>query len=365
MVGPLARLCFLNPYDFHWTPPAPRSTFRPTMKFSHIPSTFCAALIALHASVFAGGEDWTSDYAGAVKQAAESKKDLLIDFTGSDWCGWCIKLNEEVFSKDLFKEGVKDSLVLVKLDFPKDETKLTEAVKAQNKELHEKFAVQGFPSIFLADYEGRPYGLVNFEQGGAEEFLENLKELRKNKTKRDESFAAAEKLEGVAKASALVTALDAMGLEEPAIANFYGPVIEQIKAADPKDETGYRKRAEIKKRLMDFQNELQELAAKQDMDGALALVDKTLKAGGFDEESTLQIMMTRAVIFAQQEKFDDALKVVDEAKAFAPENPMIADIDQFRERLEEGKKSAAGASEEAPKEENKEENKEEAPEAKE
>jgi thioredoxin-related protein len=335
------------------------------MKFIHIPSTLCAALIALQASVFAGGEGWTSDYAGAKKQAAESNKDLLIDFTGSDWCGWCIKLNDEVFKKEPFKEGVKDSFVLVELDFPKDESKLTDAIKSQNKDLKEKYAVEGFPSIILTDADGRPYASTGYEEGGPEKYVEHLNELRKGKAKRDEAFAAAEKLEGVAKAKALVTALDEIGLEEAAIANFYGPVLEQIKAADPKDETGYGKRAEAKKRVMEFQNELQELAAKQDMDGALALVDKTLKSGGFDEEATLQLMMTRAVIFAQQEKFDEALKAVDEAKAFAPENPMIPGIDQFRERLEDGKKQAAGTPEEAPEEEAKEDTKEENPEAKE
>jgi thioredoxin-related protein len=265
MAGPLARLCVLNAHDFHWTPPRPRFTFRTTMKFIHIPSTFCAALIALHASVFAGGEGWTSDYAGAKKQAVQSKKDLLIDFTGSDWCGWCIKLNDEVFKKDPFKAGVKDTFVLVELDFPKDESKLTEEVKKQNKELGEKYAVQGYPSIVLTDADGRPYASTGYQEGGPEKYVEHLNELRKGKAKRDEAFAAAEKLEGVAKAKALVAALDAIGLEEAAIANFYGPVVEQIKAADPKDETGYTKRAEAKKRVAGFQNQLQELAQKNDM----------------------------------------------------------------------------------------------------
>ena len=62
-------------------------------------STLCAAIMALHGAAFAGGEGWLSDFAAAKKQAAESKKDLLLDFTGSDWCGWCIKLNDEVFKQ--------------------------------------------------------------------------------------------------------------------------------------------------------------------------------------------------------------------------------------------------------------------------
>jgi hypothetical protein len=80
------------------------------------------------------------------------------------------------------------------------------------------------------------------------------------------------------------------------------------------------------------------------MDGALKLVDETLAAGGFETEETLQLMMTRAVILAQEDKIAEALKAVDDAKAFAPDSPMIPGIDQFRKRLEDSaKKPADGA----------------------
>ena len=73
-----------------------------------------ASVSALHA----GGEGWQTDFEVAKKLAAEGKKDLLLDFTGSDWCGWCIKLNKEVFGLEPFKTGTKDKFVLVELDFP-------------------------------------------------------------------------------------------------------------------------------------------------------------------------------------------------------------------------------------------------------
>jgi len=303
----------------------------------------CAAILALHGAALAGGEGWSSDYEASKKLAAESKKDLLIDFTGSDWCGWCIKLNDEVFKHEAFKAGVKDSFVLVELDFPRDKSKLSDATRKQNAELGEKYAVQGYPTILLCDAEGRPYAATGYEKGGPENYVKHLDELKANKTKRDEAFASAAKAEGLEKAKALVAALEAMGLDDAMVVNFYGETIAQIKAADPKDETGFAKKAATKQRLAEFKNGLEEFAGKGDMDGALGLVDKTLKEGGFPTEETLQIMMTRAVIFAQQEKFDDALKAVDEAKAFAPDSPMIPGIDGFRKRLEEGKAKAGAA----------------------
>ena len=76
--------------------------------------------LALTASfATAAGDEWMTDFEAAKKKAAAENKDLLVDFTGSDWCGWCIKLVDEVFKHDSFKKGVADKFVLVELDFPK------------------------------------------------------------------------------------------------------------------------------------------------------------------------------------------------------------------------------------------------------
>jgi thioredoxin-related protein len=302
----------------------------------------CVAMLALHTSghVLAGGEGWLTDIDAAKKSANESKKDLLIDFTGSDWCGWCIKLNDEVFKHDAFKTGVKDSFVLVEIDFPREKGKLPEDARKRNTELGEKYAVQGYPTILLCDAEGKPYAATGYEEGGPEKYVSHLNELRKNKSKRDEAFAKAAKASGVEKAKVLIAALDAMKVDEKVVANFYGDIAAQIRAADPKDETGFAKKAESGKRIEEFQNSLQEFGAKRDHEGALALVDKTLKEGGFDTESTLQIMMTRSAIYASTGKFDEAIKAVDEAKAFAPDSKMAPMIDQFRKRLKQGKEES-------------------------
>jgi thioredoxin-related protein len=299
-----------------------------------IPSIVCAAIMALPVVVLAGGEGWTSDFKAAKQQAAEQKKDLLIDFTGSDWCGWCIKLNDEVFKHDAFKSGVKDTFVLVELDFPKDKSKLSEETQKQNKELSERYAVRGFPTILLSDAEGRPYAATGYQEGGPEKYVAHRNELRGKKTARDEAFAAAEKAAGVEKAKALVAALEAMSLEDAVVANFYGDVAAQITAADPDDQTGFAKKASAKKRFVDFQSQLQEFARNENTEGALGLVDKTLKEGGLDKVETQQIMLIRAAILAEQKKFDDALKAIDEAKDFHPESEMTDLIDTFRAQVE-------------------------------
>jgi thioredoxin-related protein len=314
------------------------------MKTKHLLAASCAAFLGF-TSAFAGGEGWTHDFAAARKQAADEKKDLLIDFTGSDWCGWCIKLVNEVFKHDAFKDGVKDTFVLVEIDFPKDKTKVSDEVRAQNEKLQELYGIEGFPTILLTDAEGRPYASTGYQAGGPEKYVAHLNELRTKRTARDEAFAKAEKAEGVEKAKALIAALDAMNLSEAAVAGFYADVVKRIKAADPEDVTGFGKKAAAAGRLKAFQEQLQELAGNKDMDGALKLVDKTLAEGGFETNETLQMMMTRAVILAEQDKLPEALKAIDEAKAFAPESPMIPGIEQFRKRLEEAAKKPADGGE--------------------
>jgi thioredoxin-related protein len=312
------------------------------MKLRSLLAAACAATFAL-GSAFAAGDGWSNDFAAAKKLAAEGKKDLLIDFTGSDWCGWCIKLNEEVFQHDAFKSGVKDKFVLVELDYPKDPSKLSDATRAQNEKLQEQYAVQGFPTILLCDADGKPFARTGYQAGGPEKYVAHLDELRGRKEVRDKAFAAAAQAKGVDKAKALITALDAMELEEAAITHFYAEVIEQIKTADPQDETGYAAKLAAKAQFAKFEEELNGFAAKQDTEGALAFVDKSLASDKFQGEAKQRVIATKAMILAHLQKFDDAIRILDDAKAAAPDSEIAGQLDGFKSQLEKAKEEAAGA----------------------
>lgn len=309
-----------------------------------IVSPVCAALVAMHAAAFAGGVGWVSDFEAAKKQASELKKDLLVDFTGSDWCGWCIKLDNEVFTKDPFKAGVKDHFVLVEVDSPRDKSKLSEETQKQNEKLVEKYAIQGYPTILLCDADGRPYAATGYQEGGPENYVEHLNELRGRKVAFNEAVKKAGEAEGVDKARILVDALKGLGLEDEQVAAFYGDIVEEIKQADPSDETGFAKNLEMKKRLDDFKQGLMKYGREKDHAGALAHVEKAIEDGGFDKETTQQIMVTRAVILMEMKKADEALAALDEAKEYDPESEMVRNIDMIKERItkmkEEGGKPA-------------------------
>jgi len=307
------------------------------------------AAIAGFSSAFAGGEGWSHDFEAAKKQAASEKKDLLIDFTGSDWCSWCIKLNDEVFKHDAFKTGVKDKFVLVELDYPKDKSKLSEETQKQNEELQGKYGIQGFPTILLCDAEGKPFAKTGYQPGGPEKYVAQLDELRAKKDTRDKSFADAAKAEGPAKAKALIAALDAMELEDETVGAFYSDVVDQIKTADPKDESGFAKKLAAKEKFSAFEKKLNE---SKDHDEALAFVEKSV--GDFEGEQKQQIVAIKAQIYAMTGKFDEALKTIDEAKAIAPESEMAAQFEGFKKQLEMAKEKSKDKPKEGAKEEEEE-----------
>ena len=109
-------------------------------------------LIAPHVLFAATG--WTDNFDKALAQAKTEKKLVLLDFTGSDWGCWCIKIDNEVFAKQDFKNFARNNLVPVALDFPHGR-KLAKQTADQNAKLKEQFGVKTFPTLVLLDTEGR------------------------------------------------------------------------------------------------------------------------------------------------------------------------------------------------------------------
>ncbi|MDX2185693.1 MAG: thioredoxin family protein [Opitutaceae bacterium] len=123
-------------------------------------------LLAFAGLARAGGEGWTTDYQAALAKAKAENKLVLLDFTGSDWCGWCKRLDKEVFSQQEFKDFTQDRFVLVELDFPRKK-KLDEATQKQNFELQDQFKIEGYPTIIIVDGDGKEIERLGYEEGGA------------------------------------------------------------------------------------------------------------------------------------------------------------------------------------------------------
>lgn len=120
--------------------------------------------------------EWLTNFDKAMAVAKELKRPVLINFTGSDWCGWCIKLSNEVFTKDEFKKYAKENLVLLKLDFPRSLPQTAEE-KAANEKKAKEYGVTGFPTIVLVSPDGKEIQRTGYQPGGAVAYVKHLQGL--------------------------------------------------------------------------------------------------------------------------------------------------------------------------------------------
>tara|TARA_B100001057_G_scaffold174861_1_gene175510 strand:+ start:9532 stop:10020 length:489 start_codon:yes stop_codon:yes gene_type:complete len=140
-------------------------------KIKNMKKLISILLLFLTINVFAqkGELDWHTDVNKAIELSIESEKPLFMFFTGSDWCGWCIRLQKEVFFKPDFIKWAKENLILVELDFPRRK-KLDESLKQQNDNLRQMFAVRGYPTgwFVVPEIEDKK---VNFKRLGSQGYV--------------------------------------------------------------------------------------------------------------------------------------------------------------------------------------------------
>ena len=131
--------------------------------------------------------EWHTDVSKAIKISMENEKPLFFFFTGSDWCGWCIKLQKEVFFKPEFEKWAQDNITLVELDFPKRK-KLDASLQKQNDELRNMFAVRGYPTGWLVIPEVldkkinfKKLGKLGYVKGGPSAWIQVVENILKKK----------------------------------------------------------------------------------------------------------------------------------------------------------------------------------------
>lgn len=114
---------------------------------------------------------WGTDLPAALARARAENKRVLLDFTGSDWCPWCQKLDQDVFSTSQFASYAQNKLVLVKVDFLRN-TPQSDDVKQANDALAKRYDVDGYPTCILLDASGKQLGReVGYPEGGRDAFI--------------------------------------------------------------------------------------------------------------------------------------------------------------------------------------------------
>lgn len=139
----------------------------------------------------AHAEGWLVDINEAYAQSKKTGKPILANFTGSDWCGWCVRLKSEVFDKPEFKDWAKKNVILIELDYPRKK-QLPDNIKKQNYDLQQAFQVQGYPTIWVfnmtQDAKTKQFGIqalgkTGYIAGGPVNFTKSVDEMIKNGAK--------------------------------------------------------------------------------------------------------------------------------------------------------------------------------------
>ena len=147
----------------------------------------------LSAQEMKNGLEWYTDIGKAYEVSVKTGKPVFAFFTGSDWCGWCHRMQANVFDKSNFKAWAKKSVVLLELDFPRNK-KLPDELAQQNNSLQQVFKVQGFPTCWLFNmtkdaatgkFNINALGSLGYPQATAgkeeETFLANVNNIIKSK----------------------------------------------------------------------------------------------------------------------------------------------------------------------------------------
>ncbi len=338
-----------------------------------MPSYFSLAAVSalvLSVSSLRAADGWETDYEKAKATAASGNepRDILINFTGSDWCGWCIKLREGVFEKDTFKIEAPKTFVLMEADFPQ-EKKLPEALKTQNDKLAKAFSIEGYPTLVLTDATGRPYARAEFEEEDTPRiFLDRLADLRKQRVKRDEYFTKAAKADGLEKAKLLFEGMKE--LDPATIHTFYTKETSAIIELDTKDtlevkkardafaaslnetaEAEARQKEEAKvldpigEKLEAMSKELEKMIETGDTASFEKAMDKLIADGNLTGVGKQYILMQKLGVYGP-DRIDTAASVLEQVIAIDPKSSFgieaanfKANLSEIRKQVEESKKS--------------------------
>lgn len=236
---------------------------------------------------------WTDDFDNALAQARKEKKDLLLLFTGSDWCPPCKQLEDEVLGVEDFQFEAVRHYVLVKLDFPKD-TQLPDKVVKQNEGLAKRYGVEGYPTVICVDIETKPFAITGYQDGGVNNYLAVLEDFRQLRIERDKNLSLAKNAKGIERAKLLNKAIE--GMDEQVISVYYEEIVNEIVELDKDDEAGLRskwnaqKESDMRKIIM---TDILMISRLEKPEKAINFIDDVLEQMRFPADEKISVLQIK------------------------------------------------------------------------
>jgi len=224
---------------------------------------------------------WTTDLDAAKELAVAQKAPIMLFFTGSDWCKYCKEMQEDVFSKQEWKDWAQKKIILIYLDFPKDASKMSQELIARNEDIQKRFNVESFPTFILLDSNGKYMSAVPLEKSNTpESFIRNIKFIL---------FNSQENIQEVIQSL-------------PAIDNDAVQLKETMAKLKQTQKTLDNTIQEFQKKQQELGNELQ----KYGQAAQIALVKIALKKASIEDQKTYE--QTKKLYIEAQNNFQNWLK---------------------------------------------------------
>ncbi len=303
------------------------------------------SLVPLIASAAYGADGWHGDLDHAKRLAAQQGKDLLINFTGTEWCGACIEFERDVLSKREFAPA-HEAFVLVELEFPASTDSLPDAIREKYVAWRDQYHVRAFPTVFLADPTGRPYAVTGHIEIGASAYVRHLQKLAQGRKDRDAALSKAEQSQGLERARHLDEALsvvrkscnaDYVGDNGDPLVQFYRQEIDEICALDATNAARLKSKYD---EILSAETERQHVAAihghintiyrQEGFEAANRLIEDELQRAK-SPEFRYQLRRSRQVFLEWSQRNDEALVI---AKQLSTDEGISAeDRRHFRSRV--------------------------------
>lgn len=281
------------------------------------------AAAALFSGTAGASEAWTANPGEAMRQAAAQKKGVMLEFTGSDWCGACIMQKKEAFSLPKVQEAISLSFIPVELDFPRKKQQ-DEKTKATLDSYKKSYEITGFPSLIFTDAQGRPVHTVIGYNNPDQVIKDTERAAAALKTQQ----ALLDKLAGQTGAQerrdTLVQLLKT--IPQSSMRTFYKPFLEELTQLDPEDTTGIRtalaRKDQLKTQSEQMMRTFRELdfytLMGQKPDEALSILDDYMKKDGLLPEIRQSLLLSKARLLIRQNRVNEVEQPLKDAVALLP-----------------------------------------------
>lgn len=278
---------------------------------------------------------WETDYQKALSIANERSLPLVLFFTGSDWCGWCKKLEEEVLDTPSFAKVAGEKYVFVMLDFPQ-RTPISPELKKQNASLRDRYKIKGYPTLVVIDGKENVLAQTGYQQGGPDNYSSHLAQLTKGK---DVQFNAP--LEVMAE----VAVVDQEALKDKYRQLVAEGKIDSSEAQEVRESllaADHGRQMHYDVALMEFEAlaSAMERGLKAPGQAVGPLVDYLDRFGHLDSENGWRIEMTVAQVYFEQKQYSDALAFAKKAHSHAPQDQK-GSIEEVITSIEESQKETS------------------------